>query len=150
MNHRSYGRPICHKDKLGLALASPSHCFFIHAEKLKALRAAPGKYRRIKLRDKYPEKAIGYHPGEIIGRLDLGKKGLVRICLFLGECGQNIAPDGKGRLLNVLREHQHILRLEELDLFLKTLSLVMAQKGKFDEAEALFDSLPSWAFRDDG
>ncbi|MBF0644499.1 hypothetical protein HTZ97_07325 [Desulfuromonas acetoxidans] len=142
MRSRSYGRPICDKNRLGLALASPSHCFFLHADKLIALRAAPGEFRLIKRRNKHPEKAIGYHPGGILGRLDIGKTGWVRICLFLGECGQNIELDGNGGLLNVLREYHHVLRLSELDTFMDSLTLVIRQREQFAEAESLFDSLP--------
>lgn len=148
MNQRTFARPICDQRRPGLELVSPGHRFFIYAEKLIALCDAPGQYRVIKRRDKHPEKAVGYHPGEIIGRLDI-EKGWARICLFLGECGQSIEPDGKGGFLNVVREPHHSIPLKELELFVSVLTLVLRQREDFDATLSMADSLPSWLVPDD-
>jgi len=149
MATRSYGRPICNQKRPGLELVSPGHRYYIYAEPLIALYAEPGRYKVVKNRDKRPDKAIGYHPGQILGRMDRVDNDWLRLTLILGEGCQDIEPDGNGGLRNVLREHQHYMPFKEWSLYVTCLKLVLRQRAVFDEARMLAGCLPPWETPDD-
>lgn len=134
MPGRCYTQIRWNKDRFGLMLvnAKRDH-FFLMAEKLQDLYDHQDEYRVVKLRDRRPNKASGYYPGQVMGTLELTRE-TATIWLFIGEPHRDIEfdedVDGSTPDLYHVRQ-KYTLPRKEFDIYKKAIDLMMEQEQEF-------------------
>ena len=120
---------------LGLELASPSGSYyFMYADRFVALQQKPDMPITVKYMDRHPEKAIGHHPGEILGLLVNREDGNSQISLYFGYASQRIEHDEAGNnLYGVHSEQHHLLPTREVDGLAIVLSCMYQRSERFQE-----------------
>lgn len=143
---RSYARFWWQSDRPGLQIVSPGRLFFLHAEPLIAMHSEPGSYRVIKWRHRNPDRAIGCHPGDIVGRLDIVTPEVAKVTLYFGEGGQSIRLDGSDRLLHVVAVHAFYFHRPELDERVRELKRTLDQAHRFKELKLMAETVMPQVF----
>lgn len=107
--------------------------FFLYVEKLLLMAANPGGVIEAKVRDRNPDKAIGYYPGQVVGTLTyLADKAV--ITLVVGEPYHNLDLPADGSLPD--RYHVKMIfpfAASELTLLKDSISLMHKQRDEFGD-----------------
>ncbi|TLM69228.1 MAG: hypothetical protein FDZ69_00205 [Deltaproteobacteria bacterium] len=122
-------------------MVSPGRLFFLHAEPLIAMHSDPGSYRIVKLRHKNPDRAIGCHAGDIVGRLDHVSSEITRVTLYFGEGGRSIELAGHDRLLHVVAVHSFYFHRPELNERVRELKRTLDQSNRFKELKLMAETV---------
>lgn len=107
--------------------------FFLYAEKLLLMAANPGGVIEAKVRDRNPDRAIGYYPGQVVGALTYQGEEAI-ITLVVGEAYHNLELPADGSLPD--RYHVKMIfpfTASELTLLKDTLSLMQKQRDEFND-----------------
>ena len=132
MADHALGQLRWHNGRLGLMLVNPHRQrFFLYAEKLLMMAANPGGVIEAKVRDRNPDKAIGYYPGQVVGTLTYQGEEAI-LTLVVGEPYRNLELPADGSL----PDSYHVKMLftfaeRELNLLKDAISLMQKQRDDF-------------------
>lgn len=133
--HRSYAQIIQRKQRLGLLMVNQNmQSNFVFANIIIDICNHSTEYRVVKYRDRRPERAIGYHPGEIWGTYDETTK-TSRITLYLWPIGQKAFQDPETGELYDCTTHTYLFPREEFKSFLHVLTCIEQQKDTFEDLQ---------------
>lgn len=121
-------------DQLGLHLVNPDgDGFFLYDKPLLSMWENRDRYILVKRRNREEKQAIGYHPGQVLGALDLqGEE--VKVLLFFGPAGQDMAYDAGSRTLQkVVCQQVYCLPAQELEVCVNAFDVVRRNRTQFDE-----------------
>lgn len=116
--------------------------FFMFAEKLMALFADPGGVKEVKVRDRQPNRAAGYYPGQVLGSLTR-QGGNVTIILVVGEPYFNLVlPNGGGLPEEYFLKMAFTFPKRDLTLLHDTADLMLSQRAEFEERLQAAEATP--------
>lgn len=130
MELRSYARITWVDGKLGLWMVNSHQAFFLFAESVIMLSRKP--YILVKYADRYPERCIRRHGGEIWARLDLSTQGVSKIELFFVLVGRRIKFNPAEQMQDVVAVHDYEFPAEELEYFMKAIETMHMQRLEYD------------------
>jgi len=129
-------------NRLGLMLVNPERQrFFIYVEKFLML-FDPGGLVEVKLRDRRPGRAVGYYPGQVIGRLTIqGENAL--ITLIIGEPYHNLFTPADGGLPeDFLVKMTFVFPISEMTTIKEAIDLMSGQMSEFDDRIQAAEATP--------
>jgi len=135
MDGTSFAQLFLRGEKLGLHLVNDrGQDFILYSKALTAMVKRPETYVRVKHRNRSGKEMVGYHLGEIWGRLDLDDKKFVQITLFLGEIHQNIALNPvSDEPENIVSRYVFTLIKEDFEIYFNAIALMVGQNALFED-----------------
>lgn len=133
MTDRALAQLRWHNGRLGVMLVNEhNQRFFMFAEKLMALVAEPGGVKEVKVRDRQPNRAAGYYPGQVLGSLT-HQGGNVTISLVVGEPYFNLVlPDGGGLPEEYFLKMAFTFPKRDITLLHDSANLMLSQLAEFE------------------
>lgn len=143
MPARSYAQIVWRRQRLGLVMVNPGlQSDFIFAEVLQQACKEPGRLKLVKHRDRRPERAINYHPGEVWAQYD-ATGGTAKITVYLWPLVQKkVLHPETGEPLDCM-SHQYLFPLKEFQTFVQVINDMLDQKDQFDALDRSFAATPN-------
>jgi len=146
MPARSFAQIVWRRQRLGLEVVNPGlQSDFLFADVLRQVCKAPGSLKLVKHRDRRPERAIGYHPGEVWARYD-ATGDTAKVTVYLWPLVQKKALDPEtGEPIDCIA-HQYLFPLKEFLTFIQVMNDMLDQRDQFDALQLSFATTPRELF----
>lgn len=132
---RSYAQIIRRKQRLGLEMINLNmQSDFVFASLIIEMCKRPQEYCLIKQRDRRPDRAIGYHPGEVWGTYDESAK-TSEIILYLWPLAQKSFFNAETGEPIDCTTHKYLFPKAEFLSFLQVLTCMLKQKDTFEDLQ---------------
>lgn len=132
-----------YQDRLGLMLVNDQRDrFFLRAEKLVELYNRPDEYLTVKLRDRKPGRAIGYHGGEVVGNM-YRDGGQYILTMYLWPLMQNVKFDhDQGVPVGFISTQTYILPSDEMNAYINAITFMLNRKLEFEDLIRAAEATP--------
>lgn len=146
MSGRSYARIVWSHNRLSVHLVNPEgEQFTMFAEPFLRLLQKPDECALVKKMDKHPQRARGYHGGEIVAQIDSEGKDWL-LTLYFSTLTQRMTLINKTTVDDYLVRQQFILPQDEIASFKSSLEIMLEQGKSFDKFKMNADATPEWEF----
>lgn len=116
--------------------------FFMYAEKFLELFSRPGEYIEIKLRDRRPNRAIGYYAGQVCGRINQDND-RVTIVLQVSDPYHDLTSDDEQETFkHIITSLQFTFLATELEQFRSVVTIMARDRALFDERLRAAEATP--------
>lgn len=116
--------------------------FFMYGEKFLDLFTNRDYFIEVKLRDRQPNVAIGYYPGQILGTVNQCGE-LYTIVLHVSDPFSNISFDKRTEtFVHVINTLKFTFAVNELEHFTSVMEIMIRDRSQFDERLRAAEAIP--------
>lgn len=138
----AYGQLRWQNHRLGLMMTnSCNQRFFLYMEKLQELTDDEGVVKEVKLRDRHPQRAVGYYPGQVVGKLSSSDQS-VTITLIAGTPTENLELINNDLPEDYLARMIFIFPRSDFAILIAAGRLMLSQREVFDDRLSAAEATP--------